>query len=720
MKKLYFLIVLVVSFATQAQIVNIPDANFKAKLLSASTSNQVAGICNSQPCVFGTTTVTYMTIDVNGDNEIQVSECQAVEFLNLNSSNISDLTGIEQFINLKSLYCSDNNMVNINVSALSNLNEFRCENNQLSSLNVSGCINLIYLWLENNQLTSIDISNLTNLEHLYCGSNQFSSLDVSNLQNLNVLFCENNNITSLDLSQNSNLWALWCHNNQIEYLNIKNGYSSLNQPEFIILNNPLQYVCVDSFEIDYVQQHIDMMGLTNTCSVNSYCTFSPGGTFYTIQGNSKLDSNVNGCDVNDLSYPNLKLSISDGTNTGLLISNYSIPVQAGSYTITPILENPSYFNISPTSFVANFPTQTSPLNQDFCVTANGVHHDVEVIIIPTNPARPGFDANYSIVYKNKGNQVENGAITLGFNDVVLDLVSANPSFSSQATNSLVWNYTNLQPFETRTIDLVFNVNSPMETPAVNIGDQLNYTATITPMITDEYQFDNSSTLKQIVVGSYDPNDKTCIEGTTVGPDMIGQYVHYVIRFENTGTYPAENVVVKDMIDLAKFDVNTLIPLHSSHDFVTRIAGNKVEFIFEGINLPFDDANNDGYIALKIKTKPNLVVGGTFSNNASIYFDYNFPIITNTYTTTIAALSTTDFDFGTHFTLYPNPVKEILNFQSKDNTAINSIEIYNALGQIVLAIPNAISSVDVSSLQSGNYFVKVNTDLGVSNTKFIKE
>ena len=202
--------------------------------------------------------------------------------------------------------------------------------------------------------------------------------------------------------------------------------------------------------------------------------------------------------------------------------------------------------------------------------------------------------------------------------------------------------------------------------------------------------------------------------------MIGQYVHYVIRFENTGNFAAENVVIKDIIDLAKFDVSTLIPLHSSHDFVTRIASNKVEFIFEGINLPFDDANNDGYVAFKIKTKSNLVVGNTFSNDANIYFDYNFPITTNTFTTTIAALSTTDFDFGVHFTLYPNPVKDVLNLQFKDKVKINSIEIYNTLGQIVLAVPNAISSVDVSGLQSGNYFVKVNTNLGVSNTKFIKE
>jgi hypothetical protein len=101
----------------------------------------------------------------------------------------------------------------------------------------------------------------------------------------------------------------------------------------------------------------------------------------------------------------------------------------------------------------------------------------------------------------------------------------------------------------------------------------------------------------------------------------------MIRFENKGTAEAQNVVVKDMIDTSKFDVSSLVVTQGSHPFVTRITEtNKVEFIFENINLPFDDATNDGYVAFKIKTKPSLVVGDSFSNTASIYFDYNFPIV----------------------------------------------------------------------------------------------
>jgi hypothetical protein len=260
----------------------------------------------------------------------------------------------------------------------------------------------------------------------------------------------------------------------------------------------------------------------------------------------------------------------------------------------------------------------------------------------------------------------------------------------------------------------------METPPVNAGDLLSFDTQISLQNTDENSSDNFFGIRQEVVNSYDPNDKTCLQGTTIAPSEVGKYVHYVIRFENTGTFAAENIVVKDMIDMTKFDIATLVPLNSSHDFYTRIKDNKVEFIFENINLPFDDANNDGYVAFKIKTKPTLVLGDTFSNSANIYFDYNFPIITDTYTTTIAALSIQDFDFGTHFTLYPNPVKEVLNIQSKQDVGVNSIEIYNQLGQIVMAITNFETKIDVTDLASGTYFVKINTDKGSSNSKFVKE
>jgi uncharacterized delta-60 repeat protein len=451
-----------------------------------------------------------------------------------------------------------------------------------------------------------------------------------------------------------------------------------------------------------------------------------GQEYSFIQGQNKLDLDNNGCDINDVVFQNLKLNITSSsisenyiTNTS---ANYNIGVVSGTYTITPVLENPTYFDISPSSINVNFPTQTSPFTQNFCITPSGVHPDLEVVLIPIGAARPGFDAKYKLVYKNKGNQLQSGSVSINFDDAVLDYVSAAPIASTSSTNVKIWNFTNLNPYETREVLITLNLNTPVETPPLNGGSVLNYTTTITSAQTDDTPNDNTFALNQTVVNSYDPNDKTCMFGPSVGIDKVGEYAHYVIRFENSGTYNAENIKVTDVIDTNKFDINTLMPLSGSALFTTKISqGNKVEFKFDNINLPYIAGTNTGYVAFKIKTKSTLVVGDTFGGLANIYFDYNSAITTNTYTTTIQALSVQDFSFVNYFSLYPNPVSEVLNISKKEDIEISSVHIYNMLGQLMMVVPNAknTNTIDVSNLSSGNYFLKINSDKGTSNTKFIK-
>jgi alpha-tubulin suppressor-like RCC1 family protein len=75
----------------------------------------------------------------------------------------------------------------------------------------------------------------------------------------------------------------------------------------------------------------------------------------------------------------------------------------------------------------------------------------------------------------------------------------------------------------------------------------------------------------------------------------------------------------------------------------------------------------------------------------------------------------------HITVYPNPANNRLNINNNDNIEISSLSIFNTLGQLMLTVPNAqkTTTIDVSGLKSGNYFLKINSDKGLSNTKFIK-
>lgn len=743
-----------------AQIVNIPDANFKAKLLEADSNNHIALDINGQS----------IKIDINYDNEIQESEAASVYYLYVESSGvqkIQSLTGIENFTKLVHLSCSFNLLTSIDVSSNVNLKSLYCNSNQLTSLDISQNILLEELYCIGNQLTSLDLRNNINLTAINCGRNQLTTLDLNNNTNLSMLFCHGNQLTDLNMENNPYLSSLQCDSNQLTSLNLMNceslnslscGENKLeeidagNSPNLTILrcpNNPelkminikngnkdqtpflyidhgsqssLQFICTEQNAINEIQQFVNSMGYTN-CHVGSYCNFTPGGRFYTVQGNIKFDINNDGCDISEINYPNLNFSISDGTTSRTFIAdqsgNYLIPIQGSQHTFVPILENPAYFNVSPNSVTVDFPSEESPFTQNFCVTANGIHSDVEVIITPLIPARPGFDATYLLAFRNKGNQVENGVVSLTFDETVINFVSASLPANNQTNNSFTWNFTDLAPFESQTVEVVFNVNGPMEVPAVNIDDILNFTANIAIDNADETLDDNTFELNQIVVGAYDPNDKTCLQGEIISPGHVGEYIHYLIRFENTGNYPAENIVVKDEIDLTKFDITTLVPLRGSHSFYTRVKDNIVEFIFENINLDFNDETNDGYVVFKIKTKPDLTIGQSFSNYADIYFDYNFPITTNTYVTQIQLLGLEKYEFENGLLIYPNPATDILTIRSQNDAVIQSVEVYNVSGQQVLDGKNNMI-LDVSDLQTGTYIIKIQTDKRSINSMFVKQ
>ena len=333
-----------------------------------------------------------------------------------------------------------------------------------------------------------------------------------------------------------------------------------------------------------------------------------------------------------------------------------------------------------------------------------------------SPARPGFDASYRVHFENKGTETQSGTVTLTFEDDIMDFVSSNPALSAQAANSLSWNFSNLIPFESREIALTLNVNSPLETPAVNIGDILDFTAAITAG-DDETPADNVFALHQTVVGSYDPNDKA-VSRERIGIAQLGDYLYYTVRFQNTGTFYAENVVVKDMLS-GNLDLSTLQMVSASHPYRSMLtAGNRLEFFFEGINLPAvgdDEPASHGYVTFKVKPKNTLVVDDTIENSANIYFDFNAPITTNVVTTTVEELGTGEFE-NDSFILYPNPAKNTLSIRS--DATIDTIIIRNALGQLVKKASGQ-TMVEVSDLAGGSYFVEITSGKLKTIKKLIK-
>ncbi|MEC4049446.1 leucine-rich repeat domain-containing protein [Flavobacterium sp. SUN046] len=768
-----------IEYFTNLQSLYCNNNNISYPLNCTSLSNLNYLMCdyNHIPnlMISGITTLTTLFCTNNLLTSLDVSSATNLQNLQCDTNHLTTLNTTE-LVNLQHLSCYQNSLSSINVSGMSNLQSLDCRNNQITALNLSGLGNLQVLNCNSNQLTSLDVtqspnlnqlacnnnlftnldlSTYTNLTYLACGNTQLSSIDVSNLVNLNIFYfygsqqstlnmdnltnltgfyCYNSNLTSIDVSHSTNLvfnnFTL-SNNQSLTYLNMKNGVE-LGVPTINYCPN-LLYVCAEEGILTSVGVAIFDITTTNnpTTQISSYCSFVPGGNYNTITGVLHFDSNNNGCDSSDTLPQEIKVNITANNNQGSTFSDnsgsYNFHTGTGTFLLTPEIENSNWFTFSPSSATVSFTNNNNNTNtQNFCITPNGSHQDVEIILVPISPARPGFNATYLITYRNKGNQIltMNNGIGFIYNANQMSFVSATTTPSSFVNGTISWDVTNLLPFESRSIYFAMNINSPLGTAPVAIGDILNYTATIALQSIDENMVDNTSILHQTVVGSYDPNSVTCIEGDSLPPSEIGNYLHYVINFENTGNYAAENVVVKDVIDTNLYDMDSLQLLSSSDPVYTRINGNKVEFIFENINLMAQGGNppvgGHGNVLFKIKSKNTLQSGDFVTKNANIYFDYNAPVATNTSQTTYIALSNSIHQVDNSIAIYPNPTVALININCNAN--IKSIELYDVQGRILqtVLVNNANTKIDLSSQSEGIYFLKITSEKGSKVEKVVKQ
>lgn len=263
MRKLLILWLVLISDLLTGQIATIPDPAFKACLLA-----------NPE-------------INLNGDDEIQISECTCfIGGIDCSGLGISDMTGIQEFLCLEWVHCYDNQLTSLDLGTNSGIIDLRCYNNQLSSLvfdpfnlpstimcdnnqltelSLSSFSPLGVLTCANNQLTSLDVSNNAVLFYLDCSGNPLTNLDLSSNAYLEVVDCSENQLTSLNLSNSSILTALNCSNNNLTSLDLRNGNNSgMAGSDFNAIGNPeLQCILVDD---------------------PSYCTSNwtaiPAGTFF--------------------------------------------------------------------------------------------------------------------------------------------------------------------------------------------------------------------------------------------------------------------------------------------------------------------------------------------------------------------------------------------------------------------------------------------------------
>lgn len=266
-----------------SQTINFVDSQFKSKLLqinstNISSSNFYAEDANGNS----------ITVDSNGDGEIQIAEVQNIKKLKLTSPSstlqLSSVAEISYFTNLIDLNFSNNNISEIDFTGLESLEKINLSNNNISELDVANLTNLKTLSIQNNLLTTLNLSNKQELYLLYCDGNDLVNLNLENTSSLQTLGCSNNELTTLDISA-SPIEMFYAHNNNLNSLNMNNGVITSSLHIFNLSGNSnLTKICADSGEITWLGNYLTSVGINNVDITNC--------TTLSLESNVKKDKSI--------------------------------------------------------------------------------------------------------------------------------------------------------------------------------------------------------------------------------------------------------------------------------------------------------------------------------------------------------------------------------------------------------------------------------------------
>lgn len=581
----------------------------------------------------------------------------------------------------------------------------------------------------NQPLNDWDVSNVTNMRNMFYMATAFdqplNNWNVSNVIGMQAMFN-----TATNFNQNISDWNL---NTSVVLGNPNDFYDSFFKNSGLDTNN------YDAFLLKLSQSNLQnrMIGgqglkycdavIHNYLTNELFWLILDDGLDESCEGNTisgllRFDQNANGCEDSDIVVNNFLVKVSgDNLNKTTSTANggqYSVYVADDTY-IAKVLNVPDYFNVSPVEPTIAFVGFGTEENVNFCFTANQEIADLNVTLLPITEARPGFEAKYQLVVQNLGTQtIENVSVNVTFDSAMQTFVNASIEAASTASE-LIFTLTNLQPFHNGIINFTMSIFEPT---IVNDGDVLNFIATVSPATNDYTPNDNAFTFAQVVVNSYDPNDKQVVQGEEIYVEQSGEYLDYIIRFQNTGSASAVNVRVHDILH-PNLDWNTFQPTSASHPYKIEITdGNQVDFIFSSINLPNEEADengSNGYIAYKIKLIENINVGDIITGGAQIFFDYNSPIETNIVTTEIIAALGITKNQQSKVSIYPNPANNLLHLVPSPETAITEVKIFNLQRRELMLFTNQFEDLNVANLASGMYIIIIKTNDGTAKYKFIK-
>ncbi|MEY4992646.1 MAG: hypothetical protein RI948_1531 [Bacteroidota bacterium] len=304
----------------------------------------------------------------------------------------------------------------------------------------------------------------------------------------------------------------------------------------------------------------------------------------------------------------------------------------------------------------------------------------------------------------------------GVSPILSSIQNANYTISG---NTITWNLTTSASSFTSYDVIQFSVPGGLINGAQHF---FSSSIALTGVINDCGTYNNSGSLLQILGNSYDPNDKNAStdymnEAFPLGflDAFTDDALSYTIRFQNTGTAPAQNIFIIDTLS-AQLDWSSFTLLEASHPVQVVNLGNGIlRFEFNQIWLPDSTSNeplSHGHLTYRIRENANNPLFSTIENTAYIYFDWNDPIVTNTTFHENMWLDQID-ELEGGLSIFPNPAQTQISLGITEPTFI---QIKDINGKVIFNERVEVGqTIQVQALESGIYLIEG----GLQKGKFIK-
>jgi len=477
----------------------------------------------------------------------------------------------------------------------------------------------------------------------------------------------------------------------------------------------------------------------NYLIIAAYSGVAPGGNTVMRAQYIKIDTSGNfnaptlfGSTINDVNNNCLK----DGGD--LPIINDMVYANNGSQTYYSISDNSGNYNMYLPN--GNYAVKAGEpyVSYDNCNVMSGLNLNVNstfnTLNIPFNipnyfdltttaymsPPRPGFSNNLSVYYYNRGNISASNCLLKVKVDTAFKNIISNPAASYVITDTLFYNLGTITPYGSGYINITFAINS-----TATLGDTTHLTSSIFPISNDSIPSNNIYQENEIIVGSFDPNNKKVVpsgngsQGYIVGNEKL----EYLVQFQNTGSSYAKDVLVLDTIS-TNLDLSTFHIVDASHPFQIKLVNNNaLQIAFDNINLPDSSTNqflSHGFFRYTIYPKANLSSGTQINNTAYILFDFNSAIITNTTLNTIQSttisIKNNKTAVNNNLITYPNPSNG--NLVVSSSQIIDEIKIVDMLGQLIYEDKPHSQKLNLKIEYTGVYFVNIKTAEGMMTKKIV--